>query len=251
MQASARLKELRKEFLKGLDRLAPGQNRADTFRRFARLASLAVMSQTAKSWGDMERHEEFEGKWRRVMESFGKPETVLNREAGELLAVVVAGLEEAQGDFLGFVMEDIAATNKHVGQFFTPRSVARLMAKVNVMEALPEDRVIGIMDCACGAGVLLIEGVNEILDKGVWPGRVFAEATDIDEGAYSVCYLQLSLLGIPAKVILGDSLSRKFREWYWTPAAIWFGTAERWERQCREERERERKGEAETVAKSA
>jgi len=249
MQASSRLVALRKEFLRGLGRLAPGQNMADTFRRFARLSALAVMSQTARSVCDMERHKEFEGKWRRVMESFGKPETVLNREAGELLAVVVAGLEEAQGDFLGFAMEEIAATNKYTGQFFTPRCVARMMAEVNVMDSLPEDRVIGIMDCACGAGVLLIEGVHQILEKGVWPGRVYAEATDIDEGAYSVCYLQLALLGIPAKVILGDSLSRKFREWYWTPAALWFGTAERWERQCQEEREREL--ESEKAVKSA
>jgi hypothetical protein len=45
-------------------------------------------------------------------------------------------------------------------------------------------------------------------------------AVDIDRRAVHMCYTQLSLLHIPAVVILGNSLSLEMQEYWHTPAHI-------------------------------
>ena len=46
--------------------------------------------------------------------------------------------------------------------------------------------------------------------------QLFVEAIDISEMCFKMTYIQLSLLGIPAKVLLGDTLAMKFKERLYT-----------------------------------
>lgn len=43
------------------------------------------------------------------------------------------------------------------------------------------------------------------------------EAIDIDETCFKMAYIQLSILGIPARVMLGDTLAWKFQKVLYTP----------------------------------
>lgn len=45
-------------------------------------------------------------------------------------------------------------------------------------------------------------------------------AIDVDRRAALMCYLQLSLLGIPAEIIVGNALTLEIRERWFTPAHI-------------------------------
>lgn len=122
-------------------------------------------------------------------------------------------------EFLGHVMEELGATNQHNGQFFTPVDMSSLMG--DIMAEEPRDEVIRLHDPCCGAGVLLIQGAEALLDKGWKQRNLCIVATDIDHRACDMCYVQLSLLGYAAVVQQVDALALKpFDTARYTPG--WF-----------------------------
>lgn len=66
-------------------------------------------------------------------------------------------------------------------------------------------------DAACGAGAMLIAFANVAKKHGInYQKQVLFIAQDIDRTAAMMCYIQLSLLGCPAIVAVGDSLAKPF-----------------------------------------
>ncbi|MCC2817230.1 SAM-dependent methyltransferase [Lachnoclostridium pacaense] len=79
-----------------------------------------------------------------------------------------------------------------------------------------------VSDPACGAGALLIAFANSAREHGFnYQEKVLFVAQDIDATAAKMCYIQLSLLGCSACVIIGDSLVKPGfhpdNEVYYTP----------------------------------
>ena len=69
-----------------------------------------------------------------------------------------------------------------------------------------------------GSGGMIIAYAETMKDKGYnYQHQLFVETVDIDEICFKMTYIQLSLLGIPAKVIRGDSLAMRYFEVYYTP----------------------------------
>lgn len=137
------------------------------------------------------------------------------KHAAQCLALVIEQLSERREDFLGHILEDIGASNARNGQFFTPVSVSRLMARINcepVLDNYQRGRPITICDPACGAGVLLIEAAEYLISKGVSQGDLLILAGDIDGRACDIAYTQFSLLGYPAIVCHQDGLSLQMYE---------------------------------------
>ena len=104
-------------------------------------------------------------------------------KAAELLGVIVKTFEENPSqDFLGGLFIKLGLNNHWRGQFFTPYHICEFMAQIALMDANEEiasKGYVSICDCACGAGAMLI----------------------------AVCYIQLSLLGCPGYVVIGDSIT--------------------------------------------
>ena len=74
---------------------------------------------------------------------------------------------------------------------------------------------------ACGAGAMVIAFADAMLDAKLNPQtQLHATCQDVDPRGVHMCYLQLSLMHIPATVILGNSLSVECREVWHTPAHI-------------------------------
>ena len=64
---------------------------------------------------------------------------------------------------------------------------------------------ISVNDPACGAGAMLIAFANVAKKHGInYQKQVLFIAQDIDRTAAMMCYIQLSLLGCPAIVAVGD-----------------------------------------------
>ena len=59
------------------------------------------------------------------------------------------------------------------------------------------------------------------------PLRMHATAQDIDAKAARMTYVQLSLLGVPAVVVTGNTLTLEERERWYTPAHVMFGWSQR------------------------
>ena len=121
-------------------------------------------------------------------------------------------------DLLGQIAGHLGSLEKSWGQFFTPWEVCQLNAALTVDQAGVEAAIaqhgyVGVMDPAVGSGALLLATIDRFEDFGVDVHRqVFVEGTDIDPLARMMCFLQLSARGVPARVILGNSLTLETSE---------------------------------------
>lgn len=114
---------------------------------------------------------------------------------GALLMHMRAANEES----LGCLYEEYAA-NHFTGQFFTPASVATLMAQL-VGEA-PKAGLIN--DPACGAGVMLVSMAKQMECKDV--DQSLFVGVDVDLCCVQMATLNMMFFNLPALVIHGDTL---------------------------------------------
>ena len=152
----------------------------------------------------------------------------------ELLSITTLALEENPAqDFLGKMYMQFNLENKWHGQFFTPWHVAELMAKMLVSdetkEKIASQDYISVNDPCCGAGCMLIAFANVCkndLDINYQQSVLFV-AQDIDSVVAKMCYIQISLLGCPGFVIVGNSLlepvcGSTIEPIYMRPEDIWY-----------------------------
>ena len=143
----------------------------------------------------------------------------------ELLAIVVAALDDNPcKDFLGVIYQDIGI-NTNLGQFFTPYALAEVNAKVSISSSDLEQIIakkgyVNVNDCACGAGALIIGFRNAMSSRGYGSNSMFATAIDIDKACFNMTYIQLSLLGIAGEIFLGNSLTEEYRMRLYTPTTF-------------------------------
>lgn len=139
-----------------------------------------------------------------------------NQELGvfaELFTDFINAMEvNPDQDFLGDMYMAVGMGNEHAGQFFTPYSICKAMAKMTAPDIPGEIQKRGwlsVNDPACGAGALLVAFANECLLQNVnYQTSVLFVAQDIDYIVGCMCYLQLSILGCPGYVKIGDTLAR-------------------------------------------
>ncbi|AQT64841.1 hypothetical protein B0W01_13965 [Serratia marcescens] len=138
-----------------------------------------------------------------------------------LLALVRVALAAKPCDFLGMAFMSLELGDKHRGQFFTPWSVASMMAKLQftgLEQRLLTQPFVTISEPACGAGAMMIAAAAEIQALGYMPSRhMWVSCVDIDVVAMSMAYIQLSSLGIPGEVVLGNALADERRLVMYTP----------------------------------
>jgi type I restriction enzyme M protein len=117
--------------------------------------------------------------------------------------------QAAQADILGqsyeYLIKKFAdATNKKAGEFYTPRSVVRLM--VNILDPKEGE---SIYDPACGTGGMLLEATHHVKenhgdDRTLW-GKLFAQEKNLTTSA--IARMNLFLHGASDfKVVRGDTL---------------------------------------------
>lgn len=113
-------------------------------------------------------------------------------------------------DVLGPYYLDIAAhsSKQARGEFFTPPEVSKLIARMLMdTDAIKaEGRPITLNEPACGSGGMVLAVAELFAPDSVDLLRVTAQ--DINPVAVDMCYLNLTLWGIPARVIRGDTIRR-------------------------------------------
>lgn len=136
----------------------------------------------------------------------------------EMLAVTAEALEEKYCDFLGECFSELGATNAKTGQFFTPYSLSKLSA-LATFDASKEFQKIN--EPACGSGSMII-AMCEVMQEHNYNYQTNALfiAQDIDYRCGYMCYVQLSLLGVPAIVNIGDTLKVEVWQELHTPVYV-------------------------------
>lgn len=181
---------------------------SEIFSDWVRCCALVVSNFTAPHddlW------EEREKEYLETMRKYNKDEQVT---FAELLAFLTEALEEEMSDVLGEVYMKAEMGSKSTGQFFTPFHVSELCARLGLgwKELAPdEDGIYRIHEPSCGAGGMIIAACKALKDAGInYQKNVEVIAQDLDWRGVYMTYLQLSLLGVKAIVVQGDTLKEPY-----------------------------------------
>jgi len=154
-----------------------------------------------------------------------------------LFSLLISALQGKYHDFLGSVFMELELGSGDMGQFFTPYPVARLLAQLlldDTLQQLKSCPWVTLNEPTSGAGGMVIAFAESMLDKGLNPSaQLMAVTTDIDPTAADMTFIQLSLLGIPAVVNTGNTLSLSVSRTRCTPVWYFSNWEERLERHAR------------------
>ncbi|MEI3605942.1 N-6 DNA methylase [Pseudogracilibacillus sp. SE30717A] len=140
----------------------------------------------------------------------------------EMLAMITIGFSGGKmGDFLGELYMSMEFGNKHSGQFFTPYHLSKLTSQILGVE-LDEDGIVTLNEPSVGSGGMVVAYAETMKSMDMnYQTQLRVICNDIDYDVVKMCYIQLSLLGIDAVVMQGDTITLKMNETWYTPMHIW------------------------------
>lgn len=200
-----------KEFTSTLEALDRSKNISTVFLDFLTLSMCSLAQPFYRS-------QNLEQRYKNTICNYTKEQA---EEFSKLLALLISALEKKHQDFLGQVFSANNFGNARKGQFFTPYHVSKLMAQINftdIENQLAENNFVTLAEPCCGSGGIIIAFAEILKEQGYnYQHQLFVDAIDIDETCFKMAYIQLSILGIPARVMLGDTLAWKFQKVLYTP----------------------------------
>lgn len=171
--------------------------------------------------------------WREREDEYLKLINQYDKNEQELIVSIFAELQlhfadenNEPTDLLGKTYMSLELGNKWTGQFFTPMHVANLMALMTLDEEKTKQDIdrqgyITACDPCIGGGAMAIGFINACRQYKIdYRKNILFIGTDIDIKSVYMSYIQLSLLGIPAVIVHGDSLLLKEWSQWRTPAYV-------------------------------
>lgn len=202
------------ELVKQFERVSRGQSYYETWNAF--ISSLAAFIANA-SMNDCQ--------WL-IDKAESAIETAMcsREEILELHDACIDAFEAEPGqDLLGDAYMRLGIASKESGQFFTPYHLSEAMAKIGLerdtaLKTIEEHGYITVNDPTAGGGSTLIAAANVLKSWGVnYQRHALFHAQELSENTALMCYIQMSLLGMPGIVEIGDTLRVDFRFELWTP----------------------------------
>ncbi len=128
--------------------------------------------------------------------------------------ILVEEMEENPRDVLGEAFMRGGLGSDAGGQFFTPFNISKLLSEISV--TAPEDgQDVTVCEPSCGSGGSIIAAALTLREKGVdYQKSMKVLAQDLDWRCVYMCYVQLSLMGINAMCVQGDTLIDPYRKGY-------------------------------------
>lgn len=176
-----------------------------------------------------ERRDKREKDYLRIAGKYSEKE--MNVIATILTKIVDLYEDNPDQDVLGELYMALGLGNSALGQFFTPYCVCKMMAKVTAEESVIRNAIdkrgyITVNEPTCGAGALIIALLNVVKEMKInYQSSVFVVAQDLSYIAALMCYIQLSLLGCAAVIVVGDTLCNppSMAQTVWETASnMWF-----------------------------
>lgn len=194
-----------KKFVDLFKRLTYSRHSWQAWGDFILMAACAISNRVDK------KH--FEKREQMYLETIKRYEPKDQEIFPKLFAAMVNALDnDPEQDFLGELFQQLELSSHWHGQFFTPYHLCLAIAEMqsgDLTELVRQKGFVSVSDPACGAGALLIAFANSARKRGVnYQNHVLFVAQDIDPTAAMMCYIQLSLIGCPGYVIVGDTLAQ-------------------------------------------
>lgn len=202
-------RDYKKEFCALISQLAPQYSKWKIWTDFLDLSAISMANVIPTP--EMKAREE---KYHSIINSYRKEEQEI---FAQMLSLVVLALEDNPAqDFLGSLYHNLELHQEQKGQFFTPYHISEFMSELqssekDTNEIIQKNGYISVCDPACGAGAMLIAFANVAKKHNInYQTQVLFVAQDIDHTAAMMCYIQLSLLGCPAIIAIGNSITEPF-----------------------------------------
>lgn len=189
-------------------KLSKKYNPNQIFNDFLELSALSISNGV-----DFKNYKAREARYIEVARKYSKDELKI---FSSILGELTVSLEESPRDVLGDMLMELEEGNKIKGQYFTPFHICLLNAELGFdEEKLNEDGYIFINEPSCGGGALVIALYVTMLRRGFNPqNKLKVIARDLDLKSVLMCYVQLSLLGIPATIEHSNALTCEvFSQW--------------------------------------
>lgn len=218
----------KKEMLNDFNRLAYGQSMHDVFSDFLTITAydtLVLSEQAYKKLGGKINEEQHNS---RIDEMVKIKNKYNNEILLDLTIILMKALTEERKDFLGVIFEELGLGDARNGQYFTPNHISRFMAEIALnnlpeLSVLKDKKYVTISDPCIGSGRMAIDACENLREKGFSYYQYFVEGWDISRNPALMTYIQLSLLGVPAMIFWGDSLSMQKYDVFPTPIALLHG----------------------------
>lgn len=204
-----------KEIVKIMKECTDTKNLYEVFTDFIKLMAYSISSVV-----DLSTKDERDKQYRDIAKNYTTEQ--LN-SCTEIMALVTSALEKKREDVFGRLYMELGFGDKLKAQVFTPTGISNLMARLSLDEesvknALKKEGFVTIEDSACGGGSTLIQAVETLTEMGVNPnGQILVFANDLDFTSVAMCYIQLSLLGVPAVIKHQDTLTLETYSTWYTP----------------------------------
>lgn len=172
-------------------------------------------------------YEEREERYKTIASKYNSAELKVFANMTGALSLV---LDEKFADVLGDIYMKAGCGNSNTGQFFTPYHLSYLTAELiysNQFDHYEENEQIEINEPSVGGGGMMIAIAQVAKEHGIdYQRKLHIVAQDLDYNGVYMTYIQLSLLGIKAVVVQGNTLSESYgrgydeRRVYRTPAEM-------------------------------
>lgn len=196
----------------------------EIFTDWVKLMALSISNSTQmihnRVWKERERM---------YMELFKKYDSQEQKQFIDMFSLLCIALGDKKSDVLGEIYMGTNQGNKATGQFFTPYHLSLLAATIAIISNPPnKNGIIEICEPSCGGGGMIIGCADILEQQGIDYQKVLkVTCQDLDYTAVYMTYVQLSMLGIRATVVQGDTLREPYDKRKTDSSHIYYTPAER------------------------
>lgn len=198
----------KKDIIKMIDTIAGKYSAYEVFSDWIRCCSLAISNSC-----QLDHDKVWKKRGQEYLDTIKRYTSEEVNKFAKMLAMLTETLE-TPSDALGEIYMESKMGSKAAGQFFTPYHLSKACAKLVMMQP-DKDGIYRVNEPSCGGGGMIIATAEVLKEQGVnYQKKMRVVAQDLDWKGVYMTYLQLSLLGINAICIQGNTLTEPYTEGY-------------------------------------
>lgn len=195
------------EIASKIDDADPSRHMWEKFDAFATVTAAALRQAVHKARTFGEQDDAIEDEYLHAIKRFKNPACF-----SEAFGMLTCAMEDRRTDWLGQIFGAAELASKWHGQFFTPMEISEMIARMTISERRPGETRMTISEPACGSGGMVIAIQKVLHENGFFPWHYWVEAQDVSPLCARMAYIQLTLCGVPGRVIVGNSLTTEIQD---------------------------------------